>query len=310
MKSIGHTFQSLTVCAALVLLLSACGNERTSRRQSVPSPEKKSAPLLFASPEAEAEYKAAHYWDGFDFRDTALIDRPETERMLAGYLVLLGSLPQERRAAAVRTPLEKASASPPLFAYFCYTWEKYLHDPNSPLRNEELYIPVLEAWIASPSVPELEKERPRRQLAWALKNRPGEKAADFTYTLPDGRQGRLRDLQAEYLLLYFYNPGCAACREIRDEIGSNPLLSDWIGNGKVKVLGVYPDRDIKLWEKYLPEYPSEWILSRDATGRTLKEKLYDLKAIPTLYLLDADKKVLLRDASVRDITVYLARQAQ
>ena len=38
----------------------------------------------------------------------------------------------------------------------------------------------------------------------------------------------------------------------------------------------------------------------------IKEKnLYDLKAIPTLYLLDKDKKVLLKDATVAQIDQYL-----
>lgn len=35
------------------------------------------------------------------------------------------------------------------------------------------------------------------------------------------------------------------------------------------------------------------------------KNLYDLKAIPTLYLLDKDKKVLLKDATVAQIDQYL-----
>ena len=41
----------------------------------------------------------------------------------------------------------------------------------------------------------------------------------------------------------------------------------------------------------------------------IKEKnLYDLKAIPTLYLLDKNKKVLLKDAVVGQIEQYLQQR--
>jgi hypothetical protein len=38
----------------------------------------------------------------------------------------------------------------------------------------------------------------------------------------------------------------------------------------------------------------------------LDRELYDLKAMPTLYLLDKDKKVLLKDAPVEQVEQYLA----
>lgn len=38
-----------------------------------------------------------------------------------------------------------------------------------------------------------------------------------------------------------------------------------------------------------------------------QKNLYDLKAIPTLYLLDKDKTVLLKDATAEEIEEYLKR---
>ncbi len=39
-----------------------------------------------------------------------------------------------------------------------------------------------------------------------------------------------------------------------------------------------------------------WINGYDKELTVLERELYDLKAMPTLYLLDKDKKVLLKDA--------------
>ncbi|HBK95202.1 MAG TPA: DUF5106 domain-containing protein, partial [Porphyromonadaceae bacterium] len=38
-----------------------------------------------------------------------------------------------------------------------------------------------------------------------------------------------------------------------------------------------------------------------------KQKLYDIKAIPTLYLLDKDKKVILKDTSIEAIESFFAK---
>ncbi|MDE7122932.1 MAG: DUF5106 domain-containing protein, partial [Alistipes sp.] len=43
------------------------------------------------------------------------------------------------------------------------------------------------------------------------------------------------------------------------------------------------------------DVPSSWIDACDPSGAIRSEGLYDLRAIPSLYLLDARKRVLLKD---------------
>jgi hypothetical protein len=37
-----------------------------------------------------------------------------------------------------------------------------------------------------------------------------------------------------------------------------------------------------------------------------RERLYDIKAIPTIYLLDSDKKVLLKDSSIEAVESFFS----
>ena len=53
--------------------------------------------------------------------------------------------------------------------------------------------------------------------------------------------------------------------------------------------------------------PSKWINGYDKELTVRNRELYDLKAMPTLYLLDKDKKVLLKDAPVEQVEQYLAQ---
>ncbi len=56
------------------------------------------------------------------------------------------------------------------------------------MRNEEFYIPVLDAMLASPVLEEIEKVRPKARRELAQKNRIGTKALNFNYTLASGAQ--------------------------------------------------------------------------------------------------------------------------
>jgi len=58
---------------------------------------------------------------------------------------------------------------------------------------------------------------------------------------------------------------------------------------------------------HLAEFPEKWIQGRDEDEFLTRNSVYNVKAIPTAYLLDKDKKVLLKDCnSVEQIEKQLS----
>lgn len=162
-------------------------------------------PVTLTAPEDRADYLSLHYWDHFDFADTSLISRPEiTEQVFVDFISVL---PYSSKAqTAVDTLFCRALVSNEMIEHFIALTDKYLYEPNSPMHNEELHILFLRALVNNPDLGELDKMRPRHQLEMALKNRPGDVAADFTVVCRDGKQKRLSDIQADYVLIYFNDP--------------------------------------------------------------------------------------------------------
>ena len=105
--------------------------------------------------------------------------------------------------------------------------------------------------------------------------------------------------------VFINNPGCHACEEGIEALKQAPAINNEFAAGNLKILAVYPDEDKEEWERHLPDFPKEWINGYDKKLVIKEKNLYDLKAIPTLYLLDKDKKVLLKDATVAQIDQYL-----
>lgn len=284
----------------LLLLLAGCGG-RGSRR-AAETPERyafRPAPVPAGLDAGERrDYLRDHYWDTFDFADTTLLARADTVQLAEAfihYVMLLGDRPGD--GALMAALMERASRSRPMLDYFAMLAGEVLHDPNSPLRSEELYIPVLQARLASPWYDEYERIAIEYDLHMALRNRVGAQAEDFTYTLASGRQGRLYDLEADYVLLFITNPGCAACREVAEAVAASPMLSELVEMERLRVLTLYPDADLDAWRTHLGEFPPTWINACDAGCRLLEEGLYDLRAIPSLYLLDREKRVVVRDTA-------------
>ena len=299
--------------ALCFLLLCACksGNASSQSKSETPQDTIKSftlptIPPMLTAPEQRADFLVKHYWDNVNFADTNYIHHPEvTEQAWADYCDLLNHVPLETAHEAMRKMIDRSNADKKVFAYFTDLADKYLYDPNSPMRNEEYYIPVLEAMIASPILDETEKIRPQARLQLAQKNRIGTKALNFTYTLASGAQGNLYQLKADYILLFINNPGCHACTETIEGLKNAPFINQLLKEKKLILLSVYPDEELGEWRKHLSEFPKEWINGYDKKFAIKEQQLYDLKAIPTLYLLNKEKTVLLKDATAQAIEEYL-----
>ena len=291
----------ITSLFTLGIIFSSCAQNRKEPK-AFRLPE---IPSVLVVPQERAAYLAIHYWDHFDFTDTALIDMPEiTEQAFADFL---GILPYTDRAQeAVDTLFRRAAAEKEMLYHFISLSDKYLYEPNSPMRNEDLYILVLRTLVAQPTMDDTDKIRPRHLLKMVLRNRPGDTAADFDYLLRNGSRGRLSKIEAEYTLLYFNDPDCGDCRRVKEFLTASETINSLLKTGQLALLSVCVEGRTPSWQS--STLPDGWINGCDEGQRLTREEVYDLKAMPTLYLLDADKKVILKDAFPKQIEAWLAEQ--
>jgi hypothetical protein len=153
---------------------------------------------------------------------------------------------------------------------------------------------LLDAKMKSQWVDSSNKSKTRARFFLLMQNREGSLANDFVYSTAAGYRNTMYELKAEYTLLYFYNPECQACKNMTDALTKSEVVNRSINKRKTKVLAIYTDKDEKVWLSHLPGYPASWIHGRDENEYLYKNSVYDLRAIPTVYLLDKNKKVLLK----------------
>lgn len=246
-----------------------------------------------------AEYVVMHYWDKFNFSDTTLIHKPDiTEQGMANFLDLLPRVDSSlvvRGASHFADMAFGADKPKNVCAYFARLIDHYLYSPNSPMRNDRLYAAFLRRMKDISTFDEAERERYSFRLRNVTKNLPGTKAADFAFVDRHGKRSSLYEVKSKYTVLYFNDPDCDNCHRITAELSKEPLLTS--GHPDLKVIAVYPDADTDEWLKHPQPFPKKWTDAYSPDGDISARLLYYIRATPTIYLLDSDKRVMLKDPS-------------
>ena len=309
------------IASLLVLLLApillGCGPRRAPAERSPRAFPRAEVPALYSDDGERAIWLAEHYWD--KYLDTTVLSWAadslngvlpvDLEKEVGTYTTLLGMVPVESGKTAVGRcfgQLEAYGLANPSSAVFregVRLLSSYLGDPNSPVRSDDLYQVLAARLAESQLVSEAERGRYAWEAAKFNLNHTGSKAADFAYIDLSGRRGTLYGVSAEYLVLIFGNPDCNACRELMEQMSSIPAVVDMQASGRLRVMDIYIDEEVALWRSKGDTYPSAWINGYDCDGAASAN--YHIRAIPSIYLLDASKTVLLKDAPTDRLLQFL-----
>lgn len=287
----------------IVALLWACnGNNNSKKESNETTPQK-------ASMTSTTDSSLLHFWDKFDMNDTAQVKNPDIgEQKLADFIGLLSTTPDSAlRDKAVDGMLDKAKSNRPNFDHFIKLYERYLYDGNSPMRNDIVYESVLRYLIKTDLLSDLEKEAYRPIYKLLLRNKAGQLAEDFSYELANGKKQKLSQTKGKYTFLMFYDPECSHCKETIHQLRDTPQLVQLFEQQQVQVLAIDPWGDRNKWKDYMPEISEKWINGFDSESKILSFNLYDLKASPTIYLLDENKRVLLKDTYLQPVIQYFVQ---
>ena len=279
---------ALTLCGACGGRADSDAGKASEEWQlELPAP---AVPDSITEPEERAAWAALHWWDDLDFSDhRRSLDTAFMEQNFSNFISVAAYADSIGRVQGVERLMKRAEADSAAWRFVVDVAEKYLYDPNSPFRSDELYAPFLRAQLASPLADEARRVRDAHRLKMAMKNRVGTRATNFRFVTADGRDMSLSDVRSEKeILLIFYNPDCESCGEVVERFGKLPM-TEWF-----TVLAIDAESDRGRWEATKMDMPEGWTVGY-ALSPILDEDMYDLKASPTIYVLDSTGVVIAKD---------------
>lgn len=285
-----------------LFVLWACTLVQAQAQQSFPYP---AIPDTLRSVEQRAGYLSEHYWDNYNFADTLLLKSKEvTEQGFVNFIDILNRFNLDyaskgvahkdiaqkditrkditrkditRKGIAQKDITQKGIACFTRKAFsnaaakerFENLIEHYFEDQLSPVRNDRVYLIFLEEMKNSPCFDETEKERIAFKIKTTNKNLPGDIAINFKLKDESGKEHQLSDYKDQKVILYFYDPDCENCRKVSAWLKQQTIPAD------IKVLKMIADNHISY--------------------------IYSLKNMPTIFLLDKENKVILKDCTAQEL---------
>ena len=241
----------------LVLLLTSCISQPTTDNQKESSEQilrRMKRPVedisMIITPEQYNDY-INHYWDDFDFEIGENVDLYDHDDLYSAFANYVRIIPPKKADSLLRRLIQRADKSREVLDLFSTMAHDILYDPNSPARNDEYYIPILETLCESKLLDEYDRIIPQHTLQIVKQNRVGHVANDFSYTLINGQSFRLHSIDADYTILLFNNPGCEMCKSIIEQINNSERLKELSKRYRITTLAIYPDEDLEAWRNYL-----------------------------------------------------------
>ena len=269
-------------------------------QQSVqfPFPE---IPTMLTQPQERLVYMLEHFWDNYHFQDTTLANQTVAEQGFSDFVNLMQYADSAQASRAADIFVRKAFATGWGRGHYEQLADHYLGNPESPLRNDIVYAHLLRSMVPAYPKTDVRKTRVEYRLRMVSKNQVGSPAADFRFVSRQGRQSTLYQTVANRTLLIFNDPDCEHCQEMMPRLLSHPALRK---NG-LTVIAIYPDSDTSLWKKQVRQVPANWVDAYSPKGEIMSRQLYHLPAMPSMYLLDAKKRVLVKDGTLDAIVKAL-----
>lgn len=242
-------------------------------------------------------YMAEHFWTKVTIADTANFHSP---KLLLDFLYLLKQADEQQKS--IQSFVSLACKQEHTIGQILYWLDNILYDSSSPHYNENLYSSLMNAVIIS-DADSIMKLIPQQRIEMMSKNQVGKQANDFSFVTKEGYTKSLYIIDAPLLLLVFNNPDCSLCHQTEKSIVQNELLQSLLDSGRLKLLAITPDADYEGWMNHT--YPSNWLVGYDREKIIYGQRIYDIQRLPCLYLLDKDKRVLLKEADYERLCKYL-----
>jgi peroxiredoxin len=250
-------------------------------------------------------YYKRHFFDHIDLGDSVNLRMPYLHQRITNYVDRLTPQVPDSIIIAVDYILDKVSPAKETYRYyvshFLNTYAK-----SKIVGMDAVYVHLVDKYYSTGVADWVGEETLIKLKDNADMLRPtliGKKAQDIKVYDQNGEAISLYDVEAEYMLLYFYAYDCGHCKK------STPFIVEF--NNKyqdkgIKVMAICTKRDTtKCWD-YVKEKEMDGIINvTDPNNRSGFRAKYDVRQTPKMYILNREKEILIKNFPAEEIDAIM-----
>ena len=253
-------------------------------------------------------FRQQHFFDGVPMTDERIVNSPLFYNKINFYISKLHPQEPDSIIQTIGKVFQLLRPAPNNYSYVMqYLLRKYQHPRIA--GQDAVFVKLVDQYIQSDSVPGITKDDRISWISNANKLRPvliGKTAPDITMQQRNGQAFRLHDIQADFTVLIFWRPNCGHCKK------ATPVLKELYQKYKdknVQMVGLctqHGDGIESCWE-YVDNNELQWLQLVDRFHRSKFMQKFNAQRTPKIYILDKDKKILMKDIDAKHIDKVLQR---
>jgi thiol-disulfide isomerase/thioredoxin len=249
------------------------------------------------------EYYRAHYFDNFDLSDPRAIRSGLIQNKIDFYTQKLTYPMPDSQIVADDYLLKKMENNPEAFQYYLVY---FLNDAAKSKRMgmDAVYVHLVDNYYATGKATWTDEEQLKKLMTQAENIRPtliGKIAPDLTLWTESGEPVTIHGIQSPYTVLFFWDPECGHCKK------AIPYVIDFYNEYKdkgVKILAICTktgDNISECWDAVKDRGMDVFVNTADQYLRSRYKSIYDIKTTPQIFILDKDKKILVKKIAGEDL---------
>lgn len=258
------------------------------------------------------QYYKQHYWDGVTFRDDRIIRTPFFIPKLERYFRQVINQNPDSVIKESDYLILLSRTNEPMYQFLINWFTDEYFQPKI-MGQDKVFVHLFEKYHSkgiSTWLSEKQHKAISDRAYMVMSNLIGEPAPQLVMTDLAGKENKLYDLKSKFIVISFWDPTCGHCQKEMPMIDSI-YKAKWKREG-VKIYGVLTDTGVKdKWKDFIEKHHlEEWVnvyesaqqaKAIEASGHPSYRQLYDVIQTPTIYLLDADKRIIAKKLTIGQI---------
>lgn len=247
----------------------------------------------------------AHYFDNFDLSSNALMYSPVLHNRMTNFYNKLTVQHPDSLIEAVDYLIEYARQEESIFKYAVVNLLNEFATSNK-ICMDKVYFHIVKTYYLTGEADWVDEYNMRnlRDKAENLENNLcGNKALDFALPTPGGEITSLYEVESEYTVLLFWSTRGNWNKRRLENLKQLGETEDQ----DFKIVAVFVD-DSSSWQQRIENAGVQnWVHMQTTTRNVELRKNYNAYSTPKIFLLDKDKKIVLKNVTVQSIRSFFDR---
>ncbi|MBC8266150.1 MAG: DUF5106 domain-containing protein [Flavobacteriales bacterium] len=263
-------------------------------------------------------YYKKHFWDNMDFSDNKMLRTPIFFNKMDQYLEKFSPKHPDSIIVSADILIEKAKANKEIFKYVV-SYITSTYERSKIMGMDAVFVHMVEKYYMTGQCDWVKEKQLNKIIERASRISPnmiGKKPPNLVFKDTSNQYHSLYHLEAEYTLLYFYDPDCGHCKKETPKVKA--VCDSLMGAGiDIKVFAVTTEFDIEKWKEFIRKYNTgNWInvgdIQFDKEGNPVAtsnwREQYDIYSTPVIYLLNKDKEIIAKRINDKQIVKIIQRE--